>query len=157
MCVSSAEMLRKLQSRTWRELRLLPEALVLLGLMRLAVLLVPFQRTAGFLGLTQKNGILPDVPSHQLSVAGTIGWAVRAMAARTPWESACLTQALAGMIMLQRRGIPAALYLGVAKDADDPKNMAAHAWLTCGDTMVTGESGYERFTVISTFLSRKSR
>jgi len=154
-CVSFPEILHKLCSRNWRELRLLPEALLLLALMRPAVLLIPFQRIAGFLGLKQTLSSPADVSRDQSREADYIGWSLRAMAFRTPWESACLTQALAGIIMLQRRGIPALLFLGVAKDEASPQTMVAHAWLKCGNAIVTGEGGYERFTVLSTFTGKK--
>ncbi|MFZ4859324.1 MAG: lasso peptide biosynthesis B2 protein [Desulfuromonadaceae bacterium] len=155
--MSFPEILHKLRSRNWRELRLLPEALLLLAFMRLAVLLIPFQRTAGFLGLKPTLTSTANVSREQSCEADYIGWALRAMAFRTPWESACLTQALAGMIMLQRRGIPALLFLGVAKDGASPETMVAHAWLKCGNAIVTGKDGYERFTVLSTFTGKKCR
>lgn len=153
-CVSLLELAAKIQSRSWRELRLLPEALLLLGLMRLAVLFVPFQRTVRFLGLTPQTLPCSDANPQQAAAAAAIGWSVRAMAARTPWESACLAQALAGMVMLKRRGIPALLFLGVAKETSGPVDMAAHAWLSCAGTVVTGEGGYERFTVIGSFAGK---
>lgn len=81
----------------------------------------------------------------------TISWAIRAAAARTPWESACLTQALTGMVMLSRRRINAILYLGVAKDESGSEALMAHAWLRCGESILTGAGNYDKFTVISTY------
>ncbi len=155
-CVSLLELAAKVQSRSWRELRLLPEALVLLGIMRLAVLCAPFQRTVRYLGLTPQASPSSDVNPKQIASAVAIGWSVRAMAARTPWDSACLAQALAGMVMLKRRGIPALLFLGVAKEKVGPDDMAAHAWLSCGGEMLTGEGGHERFTVVGIFAGGKT-
>lgn len=155
-CVSFPEILRKLQRRTWHELRLLPEAFFLLGVTRLAVLLVSFQRITDFLGLKQVHSSPAVSLPEQLREADTVGWSLRAMAARTPWESACLPQALSGMIMLQRRRIPALLFLGVAKGESIAETLAAHAWLKCGETFVTGEGGHERFAVISTFAGKYS-
>jgi hypothetical protein len=155
--VSFPEILHKLRSRTWNELRLLPEALLLLGVMRLAVLCVSFQRIAAFLGLKQEASPSHILNPEQSGEVEKIGWSLRAMSVRTPWESTCLTQALAGMVMLQRRNIPVLLFLGVARAASGPESMAAHAWLKCGETIVSGEGGYERFTVISTFAGKHRR
>lgn len=92
------------------------------------------------------------MPGTDMTVdPAAIGWAIQAAAVRTPWESACLVQALTGMIMLSHRGIGATLYLGVAKEESNPESMAAHAWLRCGDTVLTGAVGVERFSVISSF------
>jgi len=55
------------------------------------------------------------------------------------------------MVMLSRRGISATLYLGVARDENDPGAMAAHAWLRCGEVILTGAGGVERFSAISSF------
>jgi hypothetical protein len=51
--------------------------------------------------------------------------------------------------MLQRRGITSTLYLGV--DHGEEKWLDAHAWLRCGEVIVTGGAGAERFRIISTF------
>ena len=155
--MSLIKVLIKLRARTWMERGLLLEAFVWLGMMRMAVLLVSFQRIANYMRLTRKEAT-PAFPAPlQTRVASGIGWAVQAAAARTPWESACLTQALVGMVMLQRRGIPGILYLGVAKNLDTTINMAAHAWLKCGGDIITGGSGHERFSVISTFVGNCCR
>ena len=126
------------------------EAFLLLGVMRAAILLLPFRRITTILGLAQ--GATSSMPAVDMTVdPADVGWAIRAAAARTPWESACLAQALTGMVMLSRRGIAATLYLGVARDEIDPEAMSAHAWLRCGDTILTGAGGVERFSAISSF------
>jgi hypothetical protein len=148
--VSLADTVRKFRSRTWREIGFVAESFVLLGVIRAAILLFPFRKLTGIMGLTQGDG--PSSAEAIMSVNPTaIGWAVQAAAARTPWESACLVQALTGMAMLSRRGIKATLYLGVAKDESGTETMAAHAWLRCGDTILTGASVVERFSAISSF------
>ena len=84
------------------------------------------------------------------SRAYRIGWAVRTMSRRTPWNSNCLAQAIAAKRMLRRRGTACTLYLGLAKDAHD--ELAAHAWLRCGNRVLTGGRLSQRqYTVVSTF------
>jgi hypothetical protein len=53
--------------------------------------------------------------------------------------------------MLKRRRIAATLYLGVAKKESDPEGLAAHAWLRCGDVILTGAAGHLHFTVVAAF------
>jgi len=142
--------LRKLRSRTWVERGLLLEALFLLGLMRVAILLFPFQRVARWLKL-EPNETQTSQVSGTWEVSDRIGWAVRASAARAPWQSACLVQALAGMVMLKRRKLPAALILAVTKNGVVQEGFAAHAWLRCGEVVLTGEEGHEHYKVITTF------
>lgn len=79
--------------------------------------------------------------------------AVVTMSRHTPWESQCLTQALAGKMMLKRRGIASTLYLGVMKDGDT--GLSAHAWLRSGTFILTGGPEQERFTVVSTFAEKQ--
>jgi hypothetical protein len=149
-CVSLIDDLRKFSSRSRLERGLFLEACVLLGVMRASILLFPFRRITNLLGLAQCN--TSSMPGSDMTDdPSTIGWAVQAAAARTPWESACLVQALTGMIMLSHRGIGATLYLGVSKDENNPETMTAHAWLRCGDTILIGAGGVERFSVISSF------
>lgn len=127
---------------------LLLEALFVLGATRLLILTVPFKRIAPHLGKQTEKKPLEDDQTPSASVQ-RIGWAVCAVAGHTPWESACLVQAIAAKWMLQRRRLPSTLYLGVAKDKDAP--LQAHAWLRCQGSILTGASGHQRFTVIASF------
>jgi hypothetical protein len=58
------------------------------------------------------------------------------MAARVPWRSDCLVQALAGQRWLTRLGIPSEIVVGAAKAANG--QFDAHAWLRHGDRIVLG-------------------
>jgi hypothetical protein len=147
-------LIEKLRSRTWCERGLLLEALVLLGLLRAAILIFPFQRVARLLRLMQdETPQIFRVPETRLALAERIGWAVRAAAARTPWQSACLVQALAGMLMLQRRKLPGVLTLAVAKNGIIAEGFSAHAWLRCGEVVLTGEGGHKNYKAIATFAT----
>ncbi len=67
-----------------------------------------------------------------------------------PWRSVCLDQALAGYIMLKRRGLPTTFYFGIHKKADD--SFGAHAWLRCGRGIITGENG-NGMTLVACYAS----
>lgn len=72
-----------------------------------------------------------------------VRWAVHGVAARTPWTSNCLPQALAAKYMLARRGLLSTLYVGAAFSGRDA--LKAHAWLRCGDVPVTGGRNNEQW------------
>lgn len=142
--------LRKFFALSGADRLLLIEAFYWLGVMRVAIGLVPFRQTAAWLGLKEGAVAAAGEPAQAVR-AERIGWAVRAMARRTPWHSACLCQALAGAAMLRRRKLPLTLSLGVAKQSASLQDLSAHAWLRHGDLILTGAGGYEQFTVVSTF------
>jgi hypothetical protein len=133
---------------------LLLEAIFWLGATRILIRLIPFRRIAPHLGehQTPEKGITPIIPGERDQLAARIGWAVNAAAPRTPWESLCLAQAITAKKMLQRRGRKSTLFLGVAKEANT--ELAAHAWLQCGQGIITGNAGHQRFVVISAFTDK---
>ncbi len=146
----SKRSLAKWRQCSRREKTLLLEALGWLALARLAILLLPFKVIAPYVGHPQQETPADIEPAREAQ-AGQVGWAVRAAAAHTPWESTCLVQAIAAQRMLHRRGIPGTLYLGVAKDPDNPARLKAHAWVRCAATILTGHAGYQQFTVVSSY------
>lgn len=127
------------------------EAYVTLGMMHLGILTVSFKRLTRSLEHKAKKKALPKLNEQEMQTAKRIGQAIMRASAYTPWESACLVQALTAQKMLQKRGIPGVFYLGVMKDEESKEKMKAHAWSQCGDTIITGARGYEAFTVLSVF------
>jgi len=140
----------KWRRRTRTERLLLLEALVLLAVARLMVLILPFKWLAVSLG-RHMNESGTQVNPSDLLFALMVSQAVRSAANNTPWKSVCLPQAVAGQWMLKRRRIAATLYLGVAKNENKTEKLAAHAWLRCGDVILTGAPGHRQFTVVATF------
>jgi len=86
---------------------------------------------------------IPD--TNYKDIAIHIGDIIQKTSRYTPWQSACLVQSLTLIKMLKKRSIPAMFYLGVYKDDE----MKAHAWSIYGDSILTGKSGHEKFTVVS--------
>jgi hypothetical protein len=144
--------LHKLRTLSSSDRSLLFQAVGWLGVMRLAIALLPFRRIAKLLKLRQGESPAASeaAPSQRVE---RIGWAVRGAAAHVWWKSACFDQALAGAIMLQHRGIAGTVYLGVAKNVDPSTEVAAHAWLRSGEAILTGAAGHERFNVIAAFTT----
>jgi hypothetical protein len=121
---------------------LVVEAVVCLLAARLALILIPFPRLAGWLGTfvppsdprasrTPANG-----SPEQAELAQLAGWAVTRSARYVPFKAVCLPQAMAAQFMLRRRGITSVMHFGAGKGTDKPLN--AHAWLDAAGVEVTG-------------------
>ncbi|MBI2865197.1 MAG: lasso peptide biosynthesis B2 protein [Chloroflexi bacterium] len=137
--------------RSWTERWLVLEALVGLLLAGALVRSIPFKRLSRWYGLRLGDGVA-EIPAASTATACRVGWAVSAVARRTPGYSTCLVQALAGAAMLRRRGLPATVYLGMAKD--EVEGYLAHAWLRCGDRILTGRHD-GRFATVASFSSHQ--
>ena len=145
------------------------EASVMLAVAGLAIRYIPFKRYIERIRTTSgesqpgANIVPPDLSDHQKRQIALITREIARAAENVPWNSVCLPQAIAAKYMLNRRGIPSTLYLGVAtgdalekiRKADSHSEsqdaMAAHAWLKTGDRFITGRAGHEQFTVVSCF------
>jgi len=71
-----------------------------------------------------------------------IAWAVQAAARHVP-RATCLTQALAAQTWLKRRGFPADLHIGVARDSR--KQFQAHAWVVSDGKVIIGGAEHENY------------
>ena len=146
-------MWRKLASRwfelDWAQRMALFEAAWTLIAAQAAVKLIPFGRIAPSLGRLGASHPLTPLSPAQVLQAQRVGWAVRSLAHYLPWDAKCLAQAIAAKWMLRRRGLPSTFYLGV--DHGQEQWLDAHAWLRCGDEIITGEPQHERFKVIAAF------
>lgn len=132
---------------TGTERLLLAEAVMLLGMARLAILCMPFRRLVSYLGVVKATAP-PALQPVKYELVSQVSWAVQTAARRVPWQAVCLPQAIAAKLMLRRRGVASALYLGLLKQT----GLQAHAWLTVGDVMVTGGSRRQHFTAITVFV-----
>jgi hypothetical protein len=139
----------------WRALepadhRLLIEAGFFLALARASIRFLPFRRAVLIFGLEECRSARADDTPAPVEAARS-AWAVNAVATRIPSGGTCLAQALAGSAMLGRRGITSTIHLGVAK-VPDSERLCAHAWLRCGDGMLTGSAGSRSFTQVAVFM-----
>jgi Transglutaminase-like superfamily len=120
------------------------EALVLLVFSEMLIRIFPFSYL--------KKNIVTTENYHQeadIIQVKNIAKAVSRACQIALWQPKCYAQALTAKIMLKRRHIEGELYLGVTKD---PKGkMLAHAWTKSRDYFLTGQSGYEQYTVVATF------
>lgn len=140
----------------WRRRGLIVEAAAWLLITRLALLLVPFPRLARSLGafVTPADPRVAQVAApttpEQADTARLVSWAVTRAAAHVPFRAVCLPQAMAGRIMLKRRGVASAMHFGAAKGTDKP--LDAHAWLDAAGVKVTGYPVGPQFAEIACFV-----
>ncbi len=143
--------IKKFSQLSTQERNLFMEAYYTLGFMRAAILSVPFKKLTHSLEHQAKKSEVAELSDEQKNIAISIGKAIEQAAQHTPWESACLVQALTAHKMLKKYSIPGVFYLGVAKDKNTEEKMKAHAWSQAGDAILTGARGHESFTVVSAF------
>ena len=144
--------LHKWSSVSAEERCLFIEAVVWLGVMRLAILLLPFRWIVRGFRLAQgPGGVCPRGVAD--ARAARIGLAIARGGAYTPWQCTCFTQSLTGMAMLRRRGMPGTLYLGVAHAAGA---ITAHSWLCSGTSILTGAFTAPQFIPVASFTWRIS-
>lgn len=146
--------LAKFLRLNWRERVRLGEAMGYLTAAQIVLIFIPFNRIAPCLGARHAQSPATFSTPLQRAQAKRIGWAVTTMSRWVPWDSPCLVQALGARWMLGRCRLASTLYLGVAYDEN--QKMLAHAWLRCGDFIVTGAPQHQRFTVVATFADRRS-
>ena len=120
--------------------RLLVRAVFSLAMARLRLALTPFQKLATRLA-SEQGGSEPDP-----ELVNRVGLAVSRAAANVPWRSDCFPQTIAARSMLKRYGYASTVHLGVDRVGAD--ELLGHAWLTCGDTVLTGGADIDRFTEV---------
>ena len=111
-----------------------------LGIARIMLVMTPFRRLSESLaGNADAIGNEAD-PNY----VERVGYAVRAAANNVPWRSNCFPQAIAARMLLRRQGYATTIHLGVEKNREG--DIAGHAWLTCGETVVVGGEDLDRYT-----------
>ena len=144
---------RKLKNLSNRERMVLLEAVFFLGAARALIKILPFRRVRKLItGREQAEG--GPSSAESLERVERVGRMIRAASRRLPWQCLCLTQALAGKLMLARRGIESTVYIGVKKDPSK-EVLESHAWLKWQDRCITGARGHENFTIMTDFKAQQ--
>lgn len=134
----------------------LAEAALWLTLAHLAIHALPFGRLAGLVG--QAGRLSPEPDEARRSQALHFGGMVERAARRHPLRPQCLAQGIAAKRMLRRRGVETTLHFGMRRRGSapagqplrPPRDIAPHAWLQAGETVVLGED-VDRHTVVARF------
>lgn len=111
-----------------------------LAVARVWLAFVPFPK------LARRLSSKPAFADADPDLLRRIGFAVSAAGANVPWRSDCFPQSIAAYKLLQRHGYSSTIHLGVDKEGEE--DLLAHAWLSCGDTVVTGAAERDRFAEI---------
>ena len=124
----------------------------LLGLSRLAILLLPFTVVRRVLGENRHPSSATDRPAEHLDAptlhrARRIGAIVQLAARHTPWRSECYPQALTARALLGLARVPHVVSFGVRRDGDA---LVAHAWVHVDGVPVTGLTGHD-YTEVGSF------
>lgn len=143
--------LRRFLARPRSDKTLLFCALGWLGAVRVSLALLRFRRTRRWLQRSGRTGRTGRSASGAASDPEpdlrSVRWAVSAASRLLP-GTRCLAQALAGQVLLARRGVPTSLRIGVERSSGA---MSAHAWLERDGRAVLGEARPDEFTPLSEF------
>jgi hypothetical protein len=124
---------------------LLMRAAAWLGVARLRLALTSFQQLSERLSNDAPESRADPDPEFLRRV----GFAVGAAANNVPWRADCFPQAIAARMLLKHRGHASKIHLGVEKSGEG--SIAGHAWVTCGDVVVTGGEELDRYTEMYCF------
>ncbi len=128
-----------------RDVPILTEAVLLLGVAAFCLAFVPFRHVA-------KHGVRTGGrPAQSREEIMPVRRAVRRAARNVPWRALCFEQGLAAHAMLRRRGVSSVLHYGVAREADEQRGLKAHVWVTSGEQMVIGGEVAGQFTELARF------
>lgn len=135
--------------------RMTIQALALSAVARARIRLVPGGKLYRYMGDEKGETEMAPLPLEARKHVARVAYKVMRVADRTPWESRCLVRAMVAQRMLRSRGLSSTLYLGIMRGRE--KDMAAHAWLRCGDYYVTGGDGSEYASVASFIMRPRQR
>lgn len=124
------------------------EATLALLVARFLVFVVPFRLTARMFPPREPD----DAPAEAAAEAcgHLIGRRVARVADHLPWTSTCLVRALAGALLLARRGTVSHIRVGVRKEDG---RLAGHAWLMVGTASVIGGAASEGYVPLADLVS----
>jgi hypothetical protein len=103
---------------------------------------IPTRHLVRLAGLTEteisaKGHRVVRYPSESdIHTASSLGMRVAKVARVLAWNPACLARAFTVLTLVRRHNIHVTLHLGVNRDSR--RALTAHAWLSCGDTIVVG-------------------
>jgi len=145
-------------ARPWNELlsleprrqRLLFESAMLIAISRIGLRCLRFRWMNRWIERESAARRSKRVRSSSESVE-EIAWAIGIASRAIP--ASCLAQAMAGTILLARRGHAASLHLGVMRGPQE--SLGAHAWVECDGRVVLGRNDrFEEYTALGAINRR---
>jgi Transglutaminase-like superfamily len=115
---------------------------LLLTLIRLGLLLLPFERLwKGLVKLGQPQPsttvVLKTEVKNEAQIVRQVIWAVNLSTRFSPGGAKCLARALTTKVLLDRRQCPCEFKIGVAKS--EQGKLEAHAWIEVQNQVVMGQ------------------
>src|ERR1051326_5350972 len=132
--------LKRLAGLTRGKRRLLLRALVVVGVTRLSLWMLPLPIARRIVAKTARTG--GETPVENLV------WAVKVASLCVP-QATCLTQAVAVQALLARAGHESRIEIGVTKDAR--RQFQAHAWVITGNQVVIGGPEITRYARLTSW------
>ena len=118
--------------------RILLYTYTLLTLIRVGLLLLPFERVwKGLVRLGQSVPSAEAVSKTQIQTLRQVLWAVNLSTRFTPGGAKCLVRALTTKVLLDQRRCPVDFKIGVAKT--DAGALDAHAWIEFQGQVIIGQ------------------
>lgn len=127
---------------------LIIKTLFLTAIVRSVILFVPFKKIKKHLGISGQESDKVSLYDPDKMII-RIKRVVNKLSKHTPWQSKCLVKAMVAQHLLFKHNFETTLYLGVGKT--NKEEMAAHAWLRCGDIYVTGYEEMHNFVEVARF------
>jgi hypothetical protein len=131
--------LAKFRAMSGTDKRMFLHATVWLAMARVMLFVMPFSKLSA--RLSGEQGSATADPDPEL--LKRVGYAVEAAADNVFWRADCFPQSIAGWMLLKHHGYDSTIHLGVEHSGDG--ELLGHAWLTCGDTVVTGGEDLDRY------------
>jgi Transglutaminase-like superfamily len=121
---------------------ILLQTYMLLTLIRLGLLLLPFERL--WKGLVKLGKLTPSATTvaktklkTEAQIVRQVVWAVNSSTRFSPGGAKCLARALTTKVLLDRRQCPSDFKIGVAKN--ELGELEAHAWIEVQNQVVMGQ------------------
>lgn len=139
------KILKKWIFKSSYERKFILEALFYLIYYRILIYITTFKVLAKYSQLVsskiQNNNIIDE------NLVNDISKAINISNKYVP-NATCLTQSFTAQKMMKKRNISGLFFLGVGKDKD---KLIAHSWVSCNDTIVTGNYELEKYTIVASY------
>lgn len=118
----------------WPDKVTLFEVAALLALVRLGLLLLPYERLLAI--VARFSSPRPSSRRREAGYGSSVTWAASGLGGLIVGDRPCLTQALVVRLLLNRAGRRPELKIGVTKD--DKDSLRAHAWVELDGRVIIG-------------------
>lgn len=141
--------LAKLLHLSRSRLILLFVVLGMLPLCQLLIVLLPLRWLLKIFSLTPGDAVA-EVEGLNQNVLDDVIWTIQTVQRHASlFPAKCLAEAITAKVLLRWKNIPATLFLGARRESDG--KLSAHAWLLCGERIVTGHTEVRNFQQIVAF------